>query len=121
MINATVFPKNVEPVVWQWCSKAAGANRTVYSTTTALYVVAGHYGRRLNYHMLESNCDALMTRMFRKMAALVVTIVIMMTLMMVQETNAARILMAVPIGTKSHGNFYMPLAEHLAKRNHTVS
>lgn len=39
----------------------------------------------------------------------------------VQHTQAARILMAVPIGTKSHNNFFMPIAEHLAQKNHTVS
>ena len=50
-----------------------------------------------------------------KIVALVVTVVV------VQEANAARILMAVPIGTKSHNNFFMPLAEHLAQWNHTVS
>ncbi|XP_045119842.1 UDP-glycosyltransferase UGT5-like isoform X1 [Portunus trituberculatus] len=60
-------------------------------------------------------------RMFRNMTTVVATMVTVMTLMVVQETNAARILMAVPIGTKSHGNFYMPLAENLARRNHTVT
>ncbi|KAK8394676.1 hypothetical protein O3P69_005862 [Scylla paramamosain] len=41
--------------------------------------------------------------------------------LVVQETSAARILMMVPIGTRSHLNFFMSLAEHLADRNHTVT
>ncbi|KAK8394674.1 hypothetical protein O3P69_005860 [Scylla paramamosain] len=60
-------------------------------------------------------------RIFGKMATVVAMSVVVMTLMVVQENNAARILMAVPIGSKSHGNFYMPLAEELARRNHTVT
>lgn len=60
-------------------------------------------------------------RMFGKIATVVAMTVMVMALMVVQETNAARILMAVPIGTRSHGNFYMPLAEELARRNHTVT
>ena len=50
-----------------------------------------------------------------------VTVVVTVVVVLVQETNAARILMAVPFGTKSHGNFYMPLVEELVQRNHTVS
>ncbi|KAG0721834.1 UDP-glucuronosyltransferase 2B20 [Chionoecetes opilio] len=45
----------------------------------------------------------------------------MVTLVGVQQTSAARILMAVPISTRSHDNFFIPIAENLAKRNHTVS
>lgn len=55
------------------------------------------------------------------MVALVALVTVIVTLVNVQEANAARILMAVAISTRSHMNFYMPLAEHLAQRNHTVS
>lgn len=39
----------------------------------------------------------------------------------VQEARAARILIAQPIGGRSHKNFFMGIAENLAQRNHTVS
>ncbi|XP_045120213.1 UDP-glycosyltransferase UGT5-like [Portunus trituberculatus] len=55
------------------------------------------------------------------MATVVVVVTVMMMLVKVHEINAARILMAVPIGARSHENFFMPLAEHLTQRNHTVT
>ncbi|XP_050735224.1 UDP-glycosyltransferase UGT5-like isoform X1 [Eriocheir sinensis] len=53
----------------------------------------------------------------------VVSAVAVMVVMVaeVKHTQAARILMAVPLGTKSHNNFFVPIAEHLARRNHTVT
>ncbi|MPC54461.1 hypothetical protein E2C01_048378 [Portunus trituberculatus] len=60
-------------------------------------------------------------RLFGKMATVVAVVTVMMMLVKVHEINAARILMAVPIGARSHENFFMPLAEHLTQRNHTVT
>lgn len=39
----------------------------------------------------------------------------------VVKTRAARILMALPTGSKSHKIFFMVIAEHLVQRNHSVS
>ncbi|KAG0721835.1 hypothetical protein GWK47_045637 [Chionoecetes opilio] len=50
----------------------------------------------------------------------VVTMVILI-ISVIQETRSARILMAQPIGTRSHKNFFMAIAENLVQRNHTVT
>ncbi|KAG0726461.1 hypothetical protein GWK47_036503 [Chionoecetes opilio] len=60
-------------------------------------------------------------KLYGEMAAVVALVIVGVTLMEVKESNAARILMAVPIGTRSHMNFFMPIAEHLVQRNHTVT
>lgn len=59
----------------------------------------------------------------RRLTTIVVVALVIVVVMVakVQQTQAARILMAVPIGTRSHNNFFMPIAEHLTQRNHTVS
>ncbi|KAG0711502.1 hypothetical protein GWK47_020496 [Chionoecetes opilio] len=60
-------------------------------------------------------------KLYGKLASVVALVTVGVTLMEVQESNATRILMAMPIGTRSHMNFFMPIAEHLVQRNHTVT
>ena len=50
----------------------------------------------------------------------VVVVVVVVMLAMAENVRAARILMAHPLGTRSHANLFMTIAEYLAQRNHTV-
>ena len=59
-------------------------------------------------------------KLFDKMATVVEMVIVILMLVEVHEINAARILMAVPVSARSHENFFMPLAEHLTQRTHTV-
>lgn len=59
--------------------------------------------------------------LFGRLTLVVVVMAAVLLAGEIHQVKAARILMALPIGVKSHNNFFMPIAEHLAQRNHTVS
>lgn len=60
-------------------------------------------------------------RLMAKVAVMAAAVVAAVMAVAVQEVGAARILIAQPIGGRSHKNFFMGIAENLAQRNHTVS
>lgn len=60
-------------------------------------------------------------KLLAEASVIAAAVVVMVMAIAVKEVTAARILIAHPIGTRSHKNLFMAIAEKLTQRNHTVS